>query len=1154
MDPLSVSASIIAVLQITNSVSSCCMKYVRSAKNAKTELLRLVQELGGLQIVLTTLKELIEQSSNLVEDEKGLLSTSEDQYLFPTLRRLCGLEYVFEECLRKLKQLERDITPPTVDLSLSKKEAIIHALRWPIKEAYMRSILDDISQYITLFSLALTLDETNAVLDIRDTTLATYSTVQSLKALQDDEKKRRDADDIVQWLSAPDPSVDYTDALQRRVSNTGSWLICGKQYSQWKCCPGSLLWIHGTAGCGKTILSSTVIEDLLCHCGSDLNLAVAYFYFKLDDVSKRNHTGMLRSLIKQLFERSNRNSQALTELFDKRNQPTSSQLLSTLHDMISDFGRTYIVLDALDECEEREDLFEVLEEIGRWKAVNIHVLLTSRDEKDIKDSIEPICMTQDHIKLSAAVTKEDIRTYIRERLRTDRALKRWRTHPKVQEEIESSLTEKSDGMFQWVMCQLKALEKCIRPSQLRKALESLPETLNETYAQMLGRISEENYEIALRIFQWLLFSARPLYIEELAELAAVDFGNDPPVIERLFDPDEILKICPGLITTIEEHSDWDKGESKIVVRLTHISVREYLLSHEIQKGQAAKYRIEETAAHTSITETCLLYMRLIDKPLPDANEEFPLALYTAENWLYHYERVPEHAEGVHELALEFFLKREKEYLNWISFFCSLVPPRIHPDLTDSALDSPLNIVAAYGLLPTLKLMFANDEIGTNSEPVLKEALRFAYLGRLPPHPNIETTRLLLQHGADFSGDPKFFHTFHAASYFGFDEIVEIQLGEGFDVNTRGGTFNTALQAAVAGRHDLHFKEMSQTTWPDGWLRPGEKLENLFPTTVKLLLEKGADPNLCGGRGGSPLLAACFQGDLPCVTLLLDHGADSNFESIENTKGNLDFYRSCLSAACRSRDIRIIQLLLNHGADINSPRALAAATWAGDINIMRLLLERGADPNIDEGNLETPLQIACSNLQPEAVELLLEYGANPNIGGGRFGTPLQTASATYGSVETLKLLIGKGADVNHVGGAFGTALHAAAFYGDLEMVQYLIANGADINLQGRLFHSVLRTALQNGHTDIFIFLLKQGADFDIPGGRYGDTLRETLASVPPTKTELTFRTGTGYPNAPSLCVIRRNGASFWDFDNITLEDRGPQDGANDLEWDCLLPDV
>jgi hypothetical protein len=163
MDPLSVTASIVAVLQLASSLSSFCMQYVRSAKNAKAELLRLVQELGGLQIVLTTLKKLTDQGANSSQNEGGLQSTaSEDQSLFPTLRKLCDLEYVFQECLRKLEQLERDIAPQLNNSTspVSKKEAIIRALRWPLKEAYMKSIMDDINEYITLFSLALTLDET----------------------------------------------------------------------------------------------------------------------------------------------------------------------------------------------------------------------------------------------------------------------------------------------------------------------------------------------------------------------------------------------------------------------------------------------------------------------------------------------------------------------------------------------------------------------------------------------------------------------------------------------------------------------------------------------------------------------------------------------------------------------------------------------------------------------------------------------------------------------------------------------------------------------------------------------------------------------------------------------------------------------------------
>lgn len=157
MDPLSITASLIAVIQLTTVVSSHCMQYVRSAKNTKSLILSLVQELGGLQIVLTALKQLTDREYCELGD------TDEDSvdktYLLPTLRKLVELEYVFEECLRKLEQLERDIAPTSKE-HLSKRDAFFRALNWPIKEAYMKNIMRDISSYISLFSLALSLDET----------------------------------------------------------------------------------------------------------------------------------------------------------------------------------------------------------------------------------------------------------------------------------------------------------------------------------------------------------------------------------------------------------------------------------------------------------------------------------------------------------------------------------------------------------------------------------------------------------------------------------------------------------------------------------------------------------------------------------------------------------------------------------------------------------------------------------------------------------------------------------------------------------------------------------------------------------------------------------------------------------------------------------
>jgi hypothetical protein len=252
---------------------------------------------------------------------------------------------------------------------------------------------------------------------------------------------------IVKWLSAPDTSVDHTHSLGMKTEKTGSWLLENDQYREWKRTTGSSFWMYGIAGCGKTILSSTVIEDLAKYSNQDLSLAVAYYYFKGDDGHKSSSSGMLRSILKQLFDRGKRTSNVFEQLISDGDQkPSPEQLLSVLKDLVSEFRDVYIVLDAIDECQDLQSLFDVFEEFEKWTEGHIHLIFTSRELKDIKEFVEDMSMKIFLVRLSAEVVKQDIRMYIRDRLRTDRNLKRWRNHPKVQEEIEQSLVEKSDGM------------------------------------------------------------------------------------------------------------------------------------------------------------------------------------------------------------------------------------------------------------------------------------------------------------------------------------------------------------------------------------------------------------------------------------------------------------------------------------------------------------------------------------------------------------------------------------------------------------------------------------------------------------------------------------------------------------------------------------
>ncbi|RYO14826.1 hypothetical protein AA0111_g11883 [Alternaria arborescens] len=132
---------------------------------------------------------------------------------------------------------------------------------------------------------------------------------------------------------------------------------------------------------------------------------------------------------------------------------------------------------------------------------------------------------------------------------------------------------------------------------LRKSLASLPQTLDQTYDRILTAISEEYAEYAMRILQWLTFSARPLSVEEVAEVVAIDVARDPAFDrdEVLEDPLEVLDICSSLVTITTNEVDRRSGSAQQIVALAHYSVQEYLVSDRIRQGLAKQYSMQEAA-------------------------------------------------------------------------------------------------------------------------------------------------------------------------------------------------------------------------------------------------------------------------------------------------------------------------------------------------------------------------------------------------------------------------------------------------------------------------------------------------------------------------------------------------------------------------------
>jgi hypothetical protein len=152
---------------------------------------------------------------------------------------------------------------------------------------------------------------------------------------------------------------------------------------------------------------------------------------------------------------------------------------------------------------------------------------------------------------------------------------------------------------------LEVLRDCL-PSSVRRTLNELPESLDETYERILKEIKKPNKRLAERVLHCLVVAVWPLRVEELAEVLAVDF-DDAEGIPRL-KPDwrweeqelALLSACSSLIAIVKA------GDSR-VVQFSHFSVKEFLTSPRLatSSGEVSRYYINLEVAHTILGQVCL---------------------------------------------------------------------------------------------------------------------------------------------------------------------------------------------------------------------------------------------------------------------------------------------------------------------------------------------------------------------------------------------------------------------------------------------------------------------------------------------------------------------------------------------------------------------
>ena len=428
---------------------------------------------------------------------------------------------------------------------------------------------------------------------------------------------------------------------------------------------------------------------------------------------------------------------------------------------------------------------------------------------------------------------------------------------------------------------MEILRQCL-PSSVRRFLEELPESLNETYERVLREIKKPNRDHARRLLQCLVVAIRPLRVDELAEVLAIDFEDAEGIPKlnpswRWEDQEQaLLSSCSSLIVIVET-------DGFRVVQFSHFSVKEFLTSTRLSTSSqdVSRYHIILQPAHTILAQACLSILLRLDDPIEDSGvkKRSPLAQYAAECWVRHaqFEDVVSHIKG-----MEYLFDLDKPYF---AAWCRLYdidndpPDSVFYYFTQrpsSGTETPLYYAALCGFRNLVEQLIIKypQHVDVNGGCCMTPVVA-ALAGR-----HFQLAQFLHRNGS--SVPPRGLvgrSPLHSAVYFEDLEMVQVLLDYGVDVNAQTDSGINPLNFAPSG-----------TFFND-------------PRVVQMLLDYGADPNIQAKTGRIPLLQASKSGKIEMVRILVEHGASVE---VEDGQGKTPFDY----ASGEHRD-DIIKLLLEH---------------------------------------------------------------------------------------------------------------------------------------------------------------------------------------------------------------------------------------------------
>ncbi|KAM7215691.1 hypothetical protein V8F06_008982 [Rhypophila decipiens] len=562
MDPLSLTAGVIAVVGLADQVIKLCHGYIQSVENFPRDIRMIL-------IVISALKDIFQ---NL------LFLNEHDAHCSAMLTSLLGQDGPISACRASMASLELCLCPEMVD-SANKRRRLklsLESLAWHFKETRVRQAMDEIRLYRAKLTRTSFVCSPANRQDIKDVKRA----VSKIELALTDSQRQ----EVYKWLRHVDPSPNHNAARDLYEPDTGNWVLRDPEWVSWMKLQRRCLWIHGIPGAGKTILASHLIEQIneaISH-SQEPNRPVACVYcYCYYGRNQDERDPLLWWMLDQLCRHLQSVPCSVKRVYDHGRQPATRELLKCLEELLTAVHAVYLVVDTVDESLERHNLLETLRHFcTKPEFARLQVLVTSREYVDIARVLTRISQP---LSMANPQVAEDIKSYTQSRLETDRQFRRW--SPFLREESGAK------GMFRWAACQLDILRRLDTDTKIREALRTLPESLDATYIRILDSVDEVLRPFVRFTVRWIIF-LQSIGLEAFstieivqAYVASVETESDQSYTmsgNMQGFVDTLLEACGCLVTHRKRSGDED------LLQLAHFTVSEFLRSTRIT-GTPAQY-------------------------------------------------------------------------------------------------------------------------------------------------------------------------------------------------------------------------------------------------------------------------------------------------------------------------------------------------------------------------------------------------------------------------------------------------------------------------------------------------------------------------------------------------------------------------------------